>query len=95
MLSLAAAASADGLHHRLRAHHGCLIAFVVFFTPHHNRKALDRSKASDRTPCRKALAHNLDRSAGARNLDLAFRTRDTHHAGVLCRPARRPRDTDR
>jgi hypothetical protein len=45
------------------------------------RKALDRSKVSARNPYRKALAHNLDRSAGARNLDLAFRTRDTHHAG--------------
>ncbi|MGY2907018.1 hypothetical protein ACVWVY_006039 [Bradyrhizobium sp. URHC0002] len=69
----------------------CLIAFVVFFwsfTPHQNRKALDRSKASDRSPCREALAHNLDRSAGARNLDLVFRTRDTHYAGVLCPPER-------
>jgi hypothetical protein len=61
----------------------------------HNRKALDRSKASDRSPCRKALAHNLDRSAGAVISISYFRTRDTHLAGVLCRPERRLRGTDR
>jgi len=42
----------------------------------HNREALDRSKALARSPCRKALAHNLDRNAFARS-------RDPHDARAL------------
>jgi hypothetical protein len=68
------------------------VATQVHYLPFIRR----HSKALARIPCRNALAripsrnvaHSLDRNALARS-------RDTHHAGVLCRPERRPRGTDR
>ena len=63
------------------------LAGSLSFIRRHNREALDRGKALARSPCRKALAHNLDRNAFAHS-------RDPHHARAL-RLVQKPRGTDR